>query len=156
MSWSDTAQVYKQRKSRESPLWQLLSAHFDEFEERYDELFSKEYGFYRPIISHVVGKFWNVVTYIRGSLEFAARITTMNISWRFHAVADGFVPHVTPKKLYSSPRISRTKCYTLFPTGSMFSASPRLSAAISFSIVNCSASWPNARLQVSQPSFRQY
>jgi ribosomal protein S27E len=57
MSWSDTAQIYKQRKPRESPLWQLLNEHFDEFEERYDELFFKEYGFYRPVISHVVRKF---------------------------------------------------------------------------------------------------
>ena len=57
MSWSDTAQIYKQRKPSESPLWQLLSAHFDEFEERYDELFSKDYGFYRTVFSHVVWKF---------------------------------------------------------------------------------------------------
>lgn len=57
MSWSDTAQVYKQRKARESSLWQLLNAHFDEFEDHYDALFSKRYGFYRPIISHVVRKF---------------------------------------------------------------------------------------------------
>lgn len=46
MSWSGTAMVYKHRKSRESPRWQLLTAHFDEFEERYDEFFSKEYGFF--------------------------------------------------------------------------------------------------------------
>lgn len=57
MSWSHTAQVYKQRKPRESPLWQLLSDHFDEFEERYDDLFSKGYGFYRPIIALIVRKF---------------------------------------------------------------------------------------------------
>lgn len=57
MSWSDTAQVYRQRKPRESPLWQLLYVHFDEFEKRYDELFYKKYGFYRPVISHVVRKF---------------------------------------------------------------------------------------------------
>jgi hypothetical protein len=41
MSLSDAAQVCKQRKPRESPLWQLLDEHFDEFEERYDDLFSK-------------------------------------------------------------------------------------------------------------------
>lgn len=57
MSWSDADQVYKQRKPRESPLWQLLDEHFDEFEERYDELFSKDFGFYRPVISHVARKF---------------------------------------------------------------------------------------------------
>jgi hypothetical protein len=57
MSWSDTAQVYRQRKPRESPLWQLLNEHFDEFEERYDELFSKKHGFYRPVVSFIVRKF---------------------------------------------------------------------------------------------------
>jgi hypothetical protein len=47
----------KQRKSREFPLWQILSEHFDDFEERYDEFFSKEYGLYRPISTHVVRGF---------------------------------------------------------------------------------------------------
>jgi hypothetical protein len=57
MSWSGTAQVYRQREPHESPLWQLFDEHFDEFEERYDELFSKQYGFYRPVVPHVVRKF---------------------------------------------------------------------------------------------------
>ena len=58
MPWNDTAQIYKQRKPHESPLWQLFNVHFAEFEERYDELFFKDYyGFYRPVVSHVVRKF---------------------------------------------------------------------------------------------------
>jgi hypothetical protein len=57
MSWNYTAQIYKQRKPHESPLWQLFNVHFAEFEERYDELFSKDYGFYRQVVSHVVRKF---------------------------------------------------------------------------------------------------
>ncbi len=57
MSWNYTAQIYKQRKPHESPLWQLFNVNFDEFEERYDELFSKDYGFYRQVVSHVVRKF---------------------------------------------------------------------------------------------------
>ncbi len=57
MSWNDTAQIYKQRKPHESPLWQLFNVHYAEFEERYDELFFKDYGFYRPVVSHVVRKF---------------------------------------------------------------------------------------------------
>jgi hypothetical protein len=48
------AEVYRGRKPRESPLWQLLNDHFDEFEYRYDDLFSREYGFFRPVISHIV------------------------------------------------------------------------------------------------------
>jgi len=57
MPWSEKAQVCKQRKPRKFPLWHLINEHFNEFEERYEELFSKGYGFYRPIIPHVVRKF---------------------------------------------------------------------------------------------------
>jgi hypothetical protein len=35
----------------------ILRHHFEEFELRYDEVFSREHGFYRPIISHVVHKY---------------------------------------------------------------------------------------------------
>ncbi len=35
----------------------FLEEHFLEFEERYDEFFQKKYGFYRPVISHVVNKY---------------------------------------------------------------------------------------------------
>ncbi len=50
--------VYKRRKLQETSLWKLLDHHFLEFEERYDELFQKKYGFYRPVISHVVRKYF--------------------------------------------------------------------------------------------------
>ncbi len=54
MDWSDKAEVYRGRKPRESPLWQLLDNHSDDFECRYDDLFSREFGFFRPVISHIV------------------------------------------------------------------------------------------------------
>jgi len=38
-------------------LWQLFDHHFDEFEYRYDDLFPREYGFFRPVISHIVRKY---------------------------------------------------------------------------------------------------
>lgn len=57
MFWSDTAEVYKQRKPGQSPLWRLFDEHVDEFEERYDELFARGYGFYRPVVSHMVRRF---------------------------------------------------------------------------------------------------
>ena len=49
--------VYEQRKPKETHLWQLLHRHIKEFELRYDELFSSEYGFYRQVISNVVRKY---------------------------------------------------------------------------------------------------
>lgn len=39
--WSDEATVYKGRKPRESSLWQLLNEHFEEFEYRYADLFTR-------------------------------------------------------------------------------------------------------------------
>ncbi|MCP3887307.1 MAG: hypothetical protein GY702_00320 [Desulfobulbaceae bacterium] len=57
MECSDIAGVYKRRKPQETTLWKLLDDHFLEVEERYDEFFQKKYGFYRPVISHVVNKY---------------------------------------------------------------------------------------------------
>ncbi len=57
MECSDIAGVYKRRKPQETSFWKLLDDHFLEFEERYDEFFQKKYGFYRPVISHVVNKY---------------------------------------------------------------------------------------------------
>ncbi len=57
MPWSDKADVYGRREPHESPLWQLLANHFDTFEDRYDDLFSREYGFFRPVISNIVRKY---------------------------------------------------------------------------------------------------
>ena len=54
MEIDSQARVYHPRTPQGSPLWQLLHQHFGLFELRYDERFSCEYGFYRPIISHVV------------------------------------------------------------------------------------------------------
>lgn len=53
----DSPQVYKPRSVRDTPLWQLLDSHFEQFEDRYDELFSKKFGFYRPVVSRAIGKF---------------------------------------------------------------------------------------------------
>ncbi len=38
MDTSSKAEVYRGREPRQSPLWQLLDNHFDEFEYRYDHL----------------------------------------------------------------------------------------------------------------------
>jgi hypothetical protein len=50
----NTTAVYHPRKPTDSPLYKLLQAHFDHFEQVYDEQFVRDYGFYRPVISDVV------------------------------------------------------------------------------------------------------
>ena len=50
-------QVYKRRYPKSTSLWQLLDRHFIEFLECYDEQFQSRYGFYRPVVSHVVQKY---------------------------------------------------------------------------------------------------
>lgn len=48
------AEQYHPRMPEYSPSWHLLSKHFDRFPAVYDETFSKEYGFYRPVVTQVV------------------------------------------------------------------------------------------------------
>lgn len=50
----NTTAVYHPHKPIDSPLYKLLQAHFDHFEQVYDERFVRDYGFYRPVISDVV------------------------------------------------------------------------------------------------------
>jgi len=57
MECSSQVEIYRRRKPHETSLWKLLNGNFVEFEESYDELFQKKYGFYRPVISHVVRKY---------------------------------------------------------------------------------------------------
>ncbi len=57
MQCSNDVGIYRWRKPRETSLWKLLNGNFIEFEGAYDELFQQQYGFYRPVISHVVYKY---------------------------------------------------------------------------------------------------
>ena len=57
MEYSSDVQIYRRRKPQETSLWKLLDYHFLEFEECYENLFQQQYGFYRPVISHVVRKY---------------------------------------------------------------------------------------------------
>ena len=57
MECSSQEEIYRRRKPQETSLWKLLNGHFVEFEEVYDELFQKKYGFFRPVILHVVRKY---------------------------------------------------------------------------------------------------
>lgn len=57
MQCSKDVGIYRRKKPQDTSLWKLLNGHFIEFEEAYDELSQKKYGFYRPVISHVVNKY---------------------------------------------------------------------------------------------------
>ncbi len=57
MEHSNQLIIYKRRNPQTSSLWKLLNCHFVDFEECYDKLFQKKYGFYRLVISRVVRKY---------------------------------------------------------------------------------------------------
>ena len=50
-------QAYRPRTPKASPLWQCLSRHFDAFLHTYEERYQPRFGFLRPVIAEVVGKF---------------------------------------------------------------------------------------------------
>jgi hypothetical protein len=48
---------YRPRQPKNSPLFRLLDTHYAEFRDVYDELFSKRYGFWRPVTDEVIEKY---------------------------------------------------------------------------------------------------
>jgi len=60
------AQAYRARRPKSSPLWQCLDAHFDTFLDIYPEAYEHDYGFLRPIIPEVVGKFMGCGDFAKG------------------------------------------------------------------------------------------
>lgn len=57
MEYNSQVEIYRGRKPQETSLWNSSMAIIIEFEKVYDELFQKQYGFYRPVISHAVRKY---------------------------------------------------------------------------------------------------
>jgi len=60
------AQAYHARRPKSSPLWQCLDAHFDTFLDIYPEAYEHDYGFLRPIIPEVAGKFMRCGDFAKG------------------------------------------------------------------------------------------
>jgi len=108
------ATVYQSRNVQETSLLRLLNVHFSEFESCYDRRFCRGYGFYRPVISHVVSKYLEcgdlhegrrslaMLAYLLVSVVLTA---TMNTCSPLAVVAVGSVPRVTTKKSFSLPII---------------------------------------------------
>ena len=51
------ARVYRPRRPRDSPLYQLVDRHFHEFERVYPDRYQKRYGFWRPVVTDAAAKF---------------------------------------------------------------------------------------------------
>ncbi len=92
------ATVYQSRNVQETSLWRLLNGHFSEFESCYDRRFCRDYGFYRPIISHVVSKYLECCDLHEGRRSlamlaylpaFVVQTVTMNICSLSPAVVVG-------------------------------------------------------------------
>ena len=60
------AQAYRARRPKLSPLWQCLDAHFDTFLDIYPEAYERDFGFLRPNIPEVVGKFMGCGDFANG------------------------------------------------------------------------------------------
>jgi hypothetical protein len=49
--------VYRPRNAQASPRYRLVEDHFDELERVWDERYERQYGFWRPVVRHVVEQF---------------------------------------------------------------------------------------------------
>jgi hypothetical protein len=59
--------VYHPRQPQQTPFYQLVARFYPQFEAVYPERDQARYGFWRPIIGTVVGKFWNAAISSRAS-----------------------------------------------------------------------------------------
>ena len=48
------ATIYKQRHPETTVLYRVLTTHFDSFLARYETLFQRRYGYFRPVVREVV------------------------------------------------------------------------------------------------------
>lgn len=49
--------VYKQRRPEQTAPYKIIKSHYDSFKEVYENKYQKQYGFFRPIIDEVVGRY---------------------------------------------------------------------------------------------------
>lgn len=49
--------VYHPRRPQQTPFYQLVARFYPQFEAVYSERYQERYGFWRPVIGTVVGKF---------------------------------------------------------------------------------------------------
>ena len=57
LSPSRSPGLYQPRRPRETSLYKLTAAHFDEFEQVYPTRYQADFGFWRPVIRDVVDEF---------------------------------------------------------------------------------------------------
>lgn len=49
--------VYRPRRPRDSPLYQLIDRYYDDFQRIYAERYQRRYGYWRPAIGEAVRRF---------------------------------------------------------------------------------------------------
>jgi hypothetical protein len=49
--------VYHPREPTDSPLWNMVHNHYEDFKAHYDENCEKRYGFFRPVVDEVVEEY---------------------------------------------------------------------------------------------------
>jgi hypothetical protein len=54
---SGTTSIYRPRKPQESQYYQCVEDHFERLEQVYDEIFARQYGFFRPYVRQVIYRY---------------------------------------------------------------------------------------------------
>ena len=118
MEINSQTKIYHPRNPQQSPLWQLLNAHFAEFESCYDRRFARDYGFYRAVVPHVVHNYLECGDLHEGRRSLAmlaylpvsdVLIVTMNICSRSPAEVVGSALHATAKRWFNLPIILKKR-----------------------------------------------
>lgn len=126
-----------ERNPRDSPLWHLLDEYFDKFEECYDDLLSKEYGFYRPVVSLIVRKYLECGDLHQGFARVRCPDCHHEYLLSFSCRGWYFCPSCHAKKAVQFAAHLRENVLYPVPHRQYVSVSQRLYAAIFSMIENC-------------------
>ena len=141
MECSSQEEIYRRRKPQETSLWKLLNGHFVEFEEVYDELFQKKYGFFRPVISHVVRKYLECGDLHQGFARIKCPDCHHQFILAFSCRGRWFCPSCHNKKVVQFGHHLKETVLILFLIVNTFFPSPRYCVGIFSTTVNC---WGNS------------
>ena len=93
------ARVYRQRHPEKSVLYRVLFHHFEEFLSEYENRFQKSFGYFRPVIQKVVGKYLDCGNPFCGFARIRCQKCGKEYLLSFSCKVRGFCPSCHAKRL---------------------------------------------------------
>ena len=127
-----TTSIYQPRKPQESQYYQCVEDHFERLEQVHDEIFAKQYGFFRPYVRQVIYRYLDCGILHNGFARVKRKGCGMNTFLPSRASADISVHLAIKRGWWNSGNGSVKTCLRPYRTVISLLAYPRSSGDTSF------------------------